>query len=42
MRWNSGNTDIVYGKDGDLTGPDREHSEFSMRALHVLQARRCS
>ena len=25
--WNSGNTVIFYGKDGELTGPDREHAE---------------
>lgn len=36
--WNSGNTMIFYGKDGDLTGPDREHAETSMLALHVLQS----
>ena len=27
-----------YGKDGDLTGPDREHAEVSMLALHLRQA----
>ena len=27
-----------YGKGGDLTGPDREHAEVSMLALHLLQA----
>ena len=37
--WNSGNTVIFYGKDGDLTGPDREHAEVSMLALHLLQSR---
>lgn len=36
--WNSGNTVIFYGKDGDLTGPDREHAEVSMLALHLLQS----
>ena len=36
--WNSGNTVIYYGKDGDLTGPDREHAEVSMLALHLLQS----
>jgi TnpA family transposase len=36
--WNSGNTDLHYGKSGDLTGPDREHAEVSMLALHLLQA----
>ncbi|MGY2093594.1 hypothetical protein, partial [Nocardia gipuzkoensis] len=29
---------IYYGKDGDLTGPDREHAEVSMLALHLLQS----
>jgi Tn3 transposase DDE domain len=24
--------------DGDLTGPDREHAEVSMLALHLLQS----
>lgn len=37
-QWNSGNTVIFYGKDGDLTGPDREHAEVSMLALHLLQS----
>jgi TnpA family transposase len=36
--WNSGNTDLHYGKSGDLTGPDREHAEVSMLALHLLQS----
>src|SRR3954469_15085665 len=36
--WNSGNTVIFYGKDGELTGPDREHAETSMLALHLLQS----
>lgn len=36
--WNSGNTVIFYGKDGELTGPDREHAEVSMLALHLLQS----
>ena len=36
--WNSGNGKIFYGKDGDLTGPDREHAEVSMLALHLLQS----
>ena len=30
--------DIFYGKGGDLTGPDREHAEVSMLALHLLQS----
>ena len=25
---------VLEGKDGDLTGPDREHAETSMLALH--------
>lgn len=37
-QWNSGNTVIFYGKDSDLTGPDREHQEISMLALHLLQS----
>ncbi|HEX2807819.1 MAG TPA: transposase [Kineosporiaceae bacterium] len=36
--WNSGNGVVFYGKDGDLTGPDREHAETSMLALHLLQS----
>jgi len=36
--WNSGNTVIFYGKDGDLAGPDREHAEVSLLALHLLQS----
>lgn len=36
--WNSGNKDIYYGKGGDLTGPDKEHAEVSMLALHLLQS----
>jgi hypothetical protein len=36
--WNSGNTVIFYGKGGDLTGPDREHAETWMLALHLLQS----
>jgi TnpA family transposase len=35
--WNSGNTDLHYGKGGELTDPDREHAEVSMLALHLLQ-----
>jgi hypothetical protein len=26
-----------YGKDGDLTGADHEHTETSMLTLHLLQ-----
>ncbi|WP_327151217.1 Tn3 family transposase [Nocardia sp. NBC_01329] len=36
--WNSGNSVIYYGKDGAFTGPDREHTEVSMLALHLLQS----
>jgi hypothetical protein len=36
--WNSANKDFFYGKDGDLTGPDRESVEISALALHLLQA----
>lgn len=36
--WNSGNEAIHYDKHGALTGPDREHQEVSMLALHLLQA----
>ncbi|MFF2478772.1 Tn3 family transposase [Streptomyces sp. NPDC058066] len=31
--WNSANTVLHYGKDGALTGPDKEHAETSMLAL---------
>jgi TnpA family transposase len=36
--WNSANTDLFYGKDGVLTGTDRENQETSMLALHLLQS----
>ncbi|GAA0899690.1 hypothetical protein GCM10009574_084990 [Streptomyces asiaticus] len=36
--WNSANTVLHYGKDGALTGPDKEHAESSMLALHLLQS----
>jgi TnpA family transposase len=36
--WNSGNVDLHYGKNGDLTGADRESIEVSMLALHLLQS----
>lgn len=36
-QWNSGNTVLFYGRDGDLTGPDHEHAETSMLALHLLR-----
>ncbi|MGW2786638.1 hypothetical protein ACWC3X_36380 [Streptomyces populi] len=28
--WNSANTVLHYGKDGALTGPDKEHAETSI------------
>ncbi|MEV8144898.1 Tn3 family transposase [Specibacter sp. NPDC078709] len=36
--WNSGNDVVFYGKNRDLTGPDRETTEVSMLALHLLQS----
>ncbi|TCO55696.1 Tn3 transposase DDE domain-containing protein [Actinocrispum wychmicini] len=36
--WNSANDVVFYGKDGKLTGPDRENVEVSMLALHLLQS----
>ncbi|MFF8317579.1 Tn3 family transposase [Streptomyces bobili] len=36
--WNSANTVLHYGKDGALTGPDRDHAETSMLSLHLLQS----
>jgi TnpA family transposase len=36
--WNSANTELFYGKNSDLTGPDREEQEISMLALHLLQS----
>ncbi|MGW1758352.1 Tn3 family transposase [Streptomyces mirabilis] len=36
--WNSANTVLHYGRDGALTGPDKEHAETSMLALHLLQS----
>jgi TnpA family transposase len=36
--WNFGNGIVYYGKDSDLAGPDREHAEVSMLALHLLQS----
>ncbi|MFB8037851.1 Tn3 family transposase [Streptomyces sp. NPDC056004] len=29
---------LHYGKGGALTGPDKEHAETSMLALHLLQS----
>lgn len=36
--WNSANEVVFYGKDGKLTGSDREHVDVSMLALHLLQS----
>jgi len=36
--WNSANDKIYYGREGVLTGDDREHAEVSMLALHLLQS----
>ncbi|MFJ9506972.1 transposase [Streptomyces sp. ARC12] len=36
--WNSANHDLFYGKDGDLTGSDKESQQVSMLALHLLQS----
>lgn len=36
--WNSANEVVFYGKDGKLTGSDREHVEVSMLTLHLLQS----
>lgn len=36
--WSSGNGGARYGKDGDLDGPDHEHEQISMLALHLLQS----
>jgi TnpA family transposase len=36
--WNSANEVVFYGKDGKLTGPDRETVDVSMLALHLLQS----
>jgi TnpA family transposase len=36
--WNSANHDLFYGKDGELTGADKESQEVSMLALHLLQS----
>jgi TnpA family transposase len=36
--WNSANGVLCYGKQGDLTGADREHQEITMLSLHLLQS----
>ncbi|SIR58626.1 Tn3 transposase DDE domain-containing protein [Micromonospora avicenniae] len=36
--WNSANQSLFYGKDGDLTGSDKESQEISVLAVHLLQS----
>jgi TnpA family transposase len=36
--WNSANDKIYYGREGVITGDDREHAEVSMLALHLVQS----
>ncbi|MFJ2406679.1 Tn3 family transposase [Streptomyces xanthochromogenes] len=36
--WNGANDKIFYGREGAITGADREHAEVSMLALHLLQS----
>ncbi|MEU4579697.1 Tn3 family transposase [Nonomuraea sp. NPDC023979] len=36
--WNGAHGKILYGREGPLTGSDREHAEVSMLALHLLQS----
>ena len=36
--WNSANDKIYYGREGVITGDDRQHAEVSMLALHLLQS----
>ena len=36
--WNSANDKIYYGREGVITGDDREHAEVSVLALHLLQS----
>lgn len=36
--WNSANHDLFYGRDGELTGKDKEGQEISTLALHLLQS----
>jgi TnpA family transposase len=36
--WNSANDKIYYGREGVITGEDREHAEVSMLTLHLLQS----
>jgi TnpA family transposase len=36
--WNGANDKIYYGREGVITGDDREHAEVSMLTLHLLQS----
>jgi TnpA family transposase len=36
--WNSANGYVFYGKEGDLTGADRDDQEISMLCLHLRQS----
>lgn len=36
--WNSANHDLFHGRDGELTGKDKESQEISMLALYLLQS----
>jgi len=36
--WNSANGYVFYGKEGELTGADRNEQEISMPCLHLLQS----
>ena len=36
--WNSANDKIYYGREGVITGDDREHAEVSLLTLHLLQS----
>ncbi|WP_143847339.1 Tn3 family transposase, partial [Nocardiopsis sp. JB363] len=36
--WNGANDKFFYGKEGVLTGGDRENAEISMLCLHLLQS----
>src|SRR5205807_2606005 len=40
--WNSANTVIHYGKDGALTGADKEHTETSVLACTCSRERWCT
>lgn len=40
--WNSANTVLRYGKDGALTGPDKEHAETSMPPCTCSSPRSCT